>query len=76
VKIASVALLALVIMLGTAQAAAAQGPCGETYTVLPGDTLTSIARRCETTVQAILQANPQIVNPNRIFVGQRIVIPQ
>lgn len=44
------------------------------YIVQPGDTLTSIARRFGTTVQAIAQAN-HIVNPNRIYVGQRLVIP-
>jgi hypothetical protein len=69
IEIAFVSLLALVVMLGTAQVAAAQGPCGDIYTVLPGNTLTSITRRCETTVQAILKANPQMVHPHRIFAG-------
>jgi LysM repeat protein len=74
-RVVAFALLVLLVMLGTARAAAAQGPCGPTYTVRPGDTLFGIARRCQTTVPAILQVNPQIVNPNRIFVGQRITIP-
>jgi len=43
------------------------------YVVQPGDTLYSIARRFGTTVQAIAQAN-HIINPNRIYVGQRLVI--
>jgi lysozyme len=44
------------------------------YTVRRGDTLSSIARRYGTTVQAIVQANG-IVNPNLIFSGQRLWIP-
>jgi LysM repeat protein len=44
-----------------------------TYVVQWGDTLYSIARRFGTTVDAIAQAN-NIVNPHRIYVGQRLVI--
>lgn len=46
-----------------------------TYVVKPGDTLYSIALRFGTTVQAIALAN-NIVNPNLIFVGQTLCIPQ
>jgi LysM repeat protein len=53
----------------------AQGSCGDTVTVVAGDTLTRIAARCGTTVQAILAANPTIENPNLIYVGQVIQIP-
>jgi len=45
------------------------------YVIQPGDTLLSIASRFNTTVQAILAANPQITNPNVILVGQVIIIP-
>ncbi len=45
------------------------------YVVQPGDTLFSLARRFGTTVAAIMQANPQITDPNIIFVGQIITIP-
>lgn len=48
---------------------------GEYYIVQPGDTLFLIAQRFNTTVEAILRVNPQITNPNIIFVGQRICIP-
>lgn len=48
---------------------------GVDYTVKKGDTLTSIAKKYGTTVQAILAANPQITNPNLIKVGQVIRIP-
>lgn len=53
----------------------AQAACGPTLTVAPGDRLTEIARRCGTTVQALLAANPQITDPNRLFVGQVLIIP-
>lgn len=43
------------------------------YVVRRGDTLYSIARRYGTTVNALVQANG-LRNPNRIYVGQRLVI--
>jgi LysM repeat protein len=46
------------------------------YVVRPGDTLARIAARYGVTVRAILAANPGIVNPNQIYIGQRIVIPR
>jgi LysM repeat protein len=49
-------------------------PGSGTYTVQRGDTLTRIASRFGTTVQAIIQLNG-IVNPNLIFVGQVLKIP-
>ena len=44
------------------------------YTIVAGDTLYSLARRFNTTVQAILAVNPNI-NPNFLQIGQRICIP-
>ncbi|MCX7710553.1 MAG: LysM peptidoglycan-binding domain-containing protein [Clostridia bacterium] len=44
------------------------------YLVRPGDTFYNIARRNNTTITAIMNANPG-VNPNRLFVGQRICLP-
>jgi LysM repeat protein len=44
-----------------------------THTVQRGETLGNIARRYNTTVQEILQAN-QISNPNRIYPGQQLNI--
>lgn len=48
---------------------------GQFYTVMASNTLFSIAQRFGVTVQQIAAANPQIENPNIIFVGQVICIP-
>jgi LysM repeat protein len=50
-------------------------PSGSIYYVVPGDTLRKIAAKFNTTVDALLRLNPQIINPNIIYVGQAIVIP-
>jgi LysM repeat protein len=48
---------------------------GTTYTVKKGDTLSAIAKKYGTTVDALLKANPSIKNANLIKVGQVINIP-
>lgn len=48
---------------------------GQTYYVQKGDTLRKIASKFSTTVNEILRVNPQISNPNVIYVGQAISIP-
>ena len=48
---------------------------GNTYYAVKGDTLRKIAAKFNTTVDAILKVNPQIYNPNIIYVGQAISIP-
>ncbi len=48
---------------------------GQTYYVQHGDTLRKIAAKFNTTVDAILRVNPQIVNPNLIYTGQAITLP-
>jgi spore coat assembly protein SafA len=50
-------------------------PSGQVYYVQQGDTLRKIASKFSITVNQILQANPQISNPNVIYVGQAISIP-
>jgi LysM repeat protein len=45
------------------------------YTVRPGDRLSTIAGRYGITTQAILGANPQIIDPSRIYSGQVIRLP-
>ncbi len=44
------------------------------YTVKQGDTLSSIARRYNTTVAALLRLNPR-KDPNLIYVGETLLIP-
>jgi LysM repeat protein len=46
-----------------------------TYVVKRGDTLGAIARSYNTTVATLLRLNPQIRNPNRLYIGQRIRVP-
>ncbi|MBK7894760.1 MAG: LysM peptidoglycan-binding domain-containing protein [Anaerolineaceae bacterium] len=60
----------LLLLLGVVTAVSAL-----TYTVAWGDTLTRIANRFGTNITTILQANPQINNPNLIYVGQQLEIP-
>lgn len=43
--------------------------------VARGDTLGGIAASHQVTVKAVLAANPQVVNPNRIIAGQSLIIP-
>ncbi|HHY05911.1 MAG TPA: DUF3794 domain-containing protein [Clostridia bacterium] len=52
-------------------------PPGETfdYVIQKGDTLFSIATRYGVTVKQIMAVNPEITNPNLIFVGQTIKVP-
>lgn len=50
-------------------------PFVKVYVVQKGDTLFKIAQRFGTTVEAILKANPEIKDPNKIFPGQKILIP-
>ena len=45
------------------------------FYVSVSETLLSISRRTGVSLQAILAANPQIVDPDRIFVGQIINVP-
>lgn len=46
-----------------------------TYIVKPGDTLSKIATRNGITVAQLLQANPQVRDPNRINVGDVVYLP-
>ena len=46
----------------------------DTYTVQNGDCLSKVAARCGTTVQALRNQNK--LTGDRIFVGQKLVVPQ
>lgn len=50
-------------------------PTPTIYVVQKGDTLTKIAKDFNTTVDAIMKVNPQIKDKNKIYVGEKILIP-
>lgn len=50
-------------------------PGGRIYRVVSGDTMFEIARRFGVTLDALIQANPQITNPDLIYPGQEICVP-
>lgn len=63
-----------VLTVAHAGAAAPASAGVQTYTVRPGDTLSAIASRRGTTVEALCRANG-ITNPNEIEIGQTLSIP-
>lgn len=46
-----------------------------THTVVSGDSMWKIAVKYEVGVSEIVEANPNIVNPNLIYPGQKITVP-
>jgi TIGR02594 family protein len=48
---------------------------GKFYTIRPGDNLLSIAKLTDCTVEEILALNPQISNPNVIYSGAQLLLP-
>lgn len=61
------------LLIGAAPHARSPRPCGGSYTVVRGDTLYSIARRCRGSVAGIAAASG-LRNPARIEIGQRLVL--
>lgn len=49
--------------------------CKTIYTVKPGDTMWSIANMFGISLDCLIKANPQILDPNLIYPGQQICIP-
>ncbi|MGE7673684.1 SafA/ExsA family spore coat assembly protein [Lysinibacillus sp. NPDC094403] len=47
----------------------------DSYTVVSGDSLWKIAVKTQTGTQELIDANPQLANPNQISPGQKINIP-
>lgn len=69
------ALVLILLTWGAGNALAApldQGP--DVYVVQAGDTLSAIALRYHTTIEAIVQLN-DISDPGYIYIGQRLLIP-
>jgi LysM repeat protein len=54
----------------------AAATCTSPYTVQAGDTLTGIAQKCTVDYASLLAVNGSLSNPNLIFPGQQVVIPQ
>jgi spore coat assembly protein SafA len=49
---------------------------GQTHTVERGDTLSEIAEKNGVSLSALIAANPQIKNPDLIYPGEKISIPE
>jgi murein DD-endopeptidase MepM/ murein hydrolase activator NlpD len=69
-----VATLGLMVALGSVAAHAEPRVPQRTHEVKPGDTLHALAKKHGTTVAAIVTAN-NLPGPDRIKVGQRLIIP-
>ena len=50
-------------------------PSAQVYIIKSGDTLSKVAKRFGVTLEELLAANPDIKNPDKIAIGQQIVIP-
>ncbi|WP_242057499.1 SafA/ExsA family spore coat assembly protein [Halobacillus yeomjeoni] len=57
------------------QAPQATQAATDTYTVRSGDTLWKISQRYQIGLSEIINANPQIQNPDLIYPGDRVTIP-
>lgn len=69
--------VAVVALLATAAFTTTAGAKQQTfhYTVAPGDNLSRLANRFDTSVAGILKDNPKIANPNLIYPGENLTIP-
>jgi lipoprotein-anchoring transpeptidase ErfK/SrfK len=76
-KITYIAFLAglLLLLISYPVYAAEPSQCESTYKIVRGDWLSRIAKRCGLSLKELLEANPEIENPARIYPGQLIVIP-
>lgn len=50
-------------------------PNGQSYTVQSGDTMFAIAGKYNISLQTLIEANPQISDPDLIYPGERLCIP-
>ena len=63
-------------MLLTATLTSPASAAGLTHTVVPGDTMWKLAVKYQVGTREIIDANPQIPNPDLIYPGQILNIPQ
>lgn len=75
------AIIAVLMFAESSFAASATAPisCGQTYTVVSGDSLSLISKRAygATSYDDLFAANSSVIgaNPNMIFIGQQLTIP-
>ncbi|WP_409368877.1 CAP domain-containing protein [Lysinibacillus sp. 38-6] len=68
-KVAMASVLSVALLVPISAMAA------DSYTVVAGDSLWKIAVKTQTGVQELIDANPQLANPDQINIGQKINIP-
>lgn len=59
------------VLMGMGGTANAQGVCGESYDIRPGDTLFEVSQRCRVGLTRIYDLNPR-VDPRNLQIGQEI----
>lgn len=69
------ALFLAAALTATALVPAAQA-ASLSHTVVPGDTMWKLAVKYQVGTSEIIQANPQVSDPDLIYPGQRLAIPQ
>jgi LysM repeat protein len=71
--------IVLALLLGglflVSMARASENPCGEFYAIAPGDDLSRIAVECDTSIPALLAANPEVEQNEPLIPGQILTIP-
>ena len=72
----SLSVVAGLTLMSPAVQARTPGKCNSPMTIAPGDTLSSIARRCGKTVSALIDANPHLSDPNILPVGSELTLTQ
>jgi LysM repeat protein len=75
ILVAILAVLTIFLLTAATTKAAPEQSCGFSIQVQRGQTLGQISRQYGVSIQALMQANPQIRNPNMIFAGSWVFIP-
>ena len=76
IKIIRYLLIIVVMICGTLATSASNAIANNTdYIVRPGDTMFKIAQAKRIPTQVLFKANPQIIDPNYIWQGQKLFIP-